>query len=471
MFGVFSIMKHMKERITSSFGKLGDPISKILFTYWLPETFSQFIFIIFPLLFDSYIIASLKSTATYGALSATNNFLHLILKMSEAIPIASVAIIGRHNGAKKYERCGKDLGDTFWVSTLIGLILFVILFFGAGSIYSILSVPKEMISLATPFLRLRSVGMLLVFITGALLYFMRGIKNTKTPMMISFIGISAFIFFEYALVLGKFGFPQLGLHGAALATIIQYSIMIVLAIAYLLTNTDYKKYFPTLFIWHFNIHRIFHLLNLSWRIMLDKASLAASYILVFKMIASLGTGAIASFDVIKNLERFALLPAVAFAQIITFLVSNKLGANDPEGAKANIKKVLFFSAAFTGSALLFFCLKARYLVSFFDPQNEFTHIAAPAFVLVSTLVVFDFIQLILAGALRGAGDVGTVMKTRLFSCLLFFTPTVILISKLPVSSVALKFALVYSSFYLNTAVIGFFFMKRIKSGKWQKIEV
>jgi putative MATE family efflux protein len=391
--------------------------------------------------------------------------------MSEAIPIAAVAIIGRHNGAKQYEKCGKDLGDTFWVSLFIGLFFFLSLFIFAAPIYRSLGVPENMVVLGVPFLRLRSLGMLMIFISNALLYFMKGIKDTKTPMIISFLCISSFLFFDYALVLGKFGFPQLGLHGAALATIIQYSLMIILAIAYLVSNKEYTKYFPTLFIWHFSKKRVLGLLKLSWKIMIDKASLAASYVWLFKLITSLGVYAIASFDVIKNLERFALLPAIAFAQVVTFLVSNRLGAKDFEGAKANIKKVLVISAIFTGSTLLLFCIKARYFVSFFDPLGEFTHIAAPAFVLVSTLVVFDFIQLILAGALRGAGDVKTVMMTRFLSCLLFFVPVSYMISKLPIANVAIKFALIYGSFYLNTGVFGFFFIRRIISGKWAKIRV
>lgn len=448
----------------------GDSFSNILML-WLPESITQFIFIILPPLLDSYVVASLKSSTMFGTLGAANTVLHLLLKFAEAIPIASVAIIGRHNGAKEYEKCGKDLGDTFWITTLIGLLQFIIIFFAAASIYRFLGVPEDMVALGTPFLRLRAAGVFLVFVSLGLLYFLRGIKNTKTPMIISAVGVICFIFFDYALVRGEFGFPRLGLYGAALATIIQYSVMISLLLWYLLTSKSHKKYFPTLFIWHFNFRRILRLFNLSWQIMIDKTALTASYLFVFKLITSMGTLAIASFEVIKNLERFALLPAVAFAQIITFLVSNRLGSGDSDGAKSNIKKVLITASILTGSFLLLFCIKARYFISFFDPNGEFTHIAAPAFVLVSTLVVFDFIQLILAGALRGAGDVRTVMLTRLCTCLFFFAPLAYFVSELSIDNVSIKFALIYSTFYINTALIGFFFMRRIMGEKWKKIKV
>jgi putative MATE family efflux protein len=458
-------LKSLKRMVGS-----GDSVKNIL-SFWFPEVISQFVFIIFPLLVDSYIVASLKSTAMYGALGTANNFLHVLLKFAEAIPVASVAIIGRHNGAKQYNKCGEDLGDTFWTSTFFGVLQFSVILFAASSIYRILGVPESMVVVGAPFLKLRSLGILLVFISVALLYFMRGIKNTKTPMLISLIGICSFIFFEYIFVFGKFGAPAMGLYGAALATILQYIIVITLCLWYLLTNINCRKYFASLFIGYFSLKRVLRLLNLSWQIMIDKTSIAMSYVFLFKMITPMGAYAITSFDCIKNLERFALLPAVAFAQVITFLVSNRLGAQDPEGAKSNIKKVLLLSFAFTGMSLFAFCLKARFFISFFDPDGKFTHIAAPAFVLVSTLVIFDFIQLILAGALRGAGDVRTVMLTRFLSCTLFFAPLAYFLSTLSIENPALKFALIYSSFYINTAIIGFVFMRRIVGGKWSKIKV
>lgn len=444
----------------------GDSTKNIV-KYWYPEAISQLIFIILPMLVDSYLVASLKSVTLYGALGTANNFLHLFLKFAEAIPVASVAIIGRHNGAKKYDKCGEDLGNTFWTSVFFGGLQFIVLLLVAPMIYRLLGVPEDMIAMGAPFLRLRSLGIFLIFVSLSLLYFMRGVKNTQTPMIISIIGVCSFVFFEYVLVLGKFGFPGLGLYGAALATIIQYSIVIACSLWYILTCKEYKKYFSTLFIRFFSIQKVGQLLNLSWPIMIDKTVMASCYIVTFKLIAPMGTNAIASFDVIKNLERFALLPAVAFAQIVTFLVSNRLGAQDPEGAKSNVKKVLILASLITSVALVAICIKASYFVSFFDQEGKFSYIAVPALVLVSTLVVFDFIQLILAGALRGAGDVKTVMITRTLTCLFFFAPLAYIVSRIPIESHALRFSLIYGTFYVNTALMGFIFMRRIIGDKWQ----
>ncbi len=448
----------------------GESIREILYL-WLPEMIFATMFISLPPIIDSYIIASLKSTTTYGALGMANNLIHSLLKFAEAIPVATMAIIGRHNGAQDFKQCGRDLGDTFWTTVILGIAQFILIFFTASSIFKWLGVPEQMIQIGVPFLRLKSLGILLTFISLGFFAFMKAIKNTRTPMAILMTGTGVFIIFDYILVHGKLGFPKMGLTGSAVATIIQYSIAITIAIWYILSRAEYKKYFTKIFISFFNVKQALRLLNLSWPIMIDKTAISLSYVWLSKMIAPMGKYAIASFDIIKNLERFALLPAVAFAQIIVFLVSNRIGAKDPVGAKSDIKKTMLLTSVLVVSSLLFLCYNSHYFIGLFDPKNKFTNFASPVFIIISVLVVFDFIQIILAGALRGAGDVRTVMWTRFFCCLLFFAPVAYLFSHMNIQNPIYKFALVYGSFYFTTGIIGLIYLLRIKTPNWQNKKI
>lgn len=459
----------MKNKIKAILNS-GESIKDIL-RYWLPEMISNAMLISLPPIIDSYIISNLHSVSSYGAMGMVNNFLHMLTKLAEAIPVASIAIMGRHNGAQEYEECGQDLGSTFWTTVLIGISFFLLIFFGAPYIFSFMGLPEKMITLGMPFLKLRAFGVLLIFISLGFFAFMRAVKNTKTPMFIYIAGNIIFIIIDYTLVLGKFGFTQMGLEGSAVATIIQYIVMISIAFIYITTRQDYKKYFTKMFIKFFNKEKIYKILNLSLPIMIDKGSLSGAYVLLAKMIAPLGKHAIASYGVIKDLERFAILPAVGFAQIIIFLVSNRIGAKDYDGAKSNIKKVMLLTASSLLITLSTLCIFSKELIQIFDSRNKFTDFAAPALVFISILVVCDFVQLVLAGALRGAGDVKTVMKVRLFSTLFFFIPVVYLISWLPIENQVLKFSLLYGSFYLNTGIMGIFFLKRIKTSKWQNKDI
>ncbi len=451
--------------------KKGDSLISII-RYWIPEIISNGLMITLPILFDSWLIAELRSTSTYGALGIATSFLHLLTKFAEALPVASVAIIGRHNGAKEYEECGRHLGDAFWTTCILGLMQCLIVYFGAASIFKWLGGNDKMISLGAPFLQLRSISVLLSFVFMAFLGFMRGVKNTTIPMYLNMIGILIFMISDYVLVLGSFGFPRCGLMGSAIASIIQYSVMILVALWFITHEESFSRYFSRPFFYFFSFAASWKLLKISLPIIIDKISLAVSYVWLAKQLAPMGKYIISSYDVIVKLERFAFLPAIAFAQVITFLVSNKLGEKDPDGAKENIKKVMILTTLIICTTLIILCSNSRWFISWLDPKGRFIDFTAEALPFVSVLVIFDFIQIILAGALRGAGDVKTVMYTRFFSCFFFFFPLAYLFgSVLTIEDELVKFILIYSSFYLNTALMGIIFLYRIKSKKWISISL
>ncbi|MFA5306798.1 MAG: MATE family efflux transporter [Candidatus Babeliales bacterium] len=457
------------KKFTGIKGK-GESFDRIL-GYWFPELVSQIILITLPSFVDSLVVAQLGSITVYGALGMGSHVMHALNKLGEAIPVAATAVIGRHNGAQEYEKCGEDLGDTFWTTFFLGFVQFTFFYFCAAGFYHWLGVPEDMVVHGTPFLMLKSFGMWLAFITFGLLSFIRAVKNTRVPMLVCLVGIVTFIFFDYGLVLGKFYLPRLGLLGSSVATVIEYGFMTSISLFYILTNPDYKKYFAKIFFSVFNVRRALNLLNLSWPIVIDKTTIALSYIWLAKQIAHLGTQSIASFDVIKNLERMAFVPVMASATIITFLVSNYLGARDYDGATATIKKLYLFSCITVLISLIFLCINATYCVSFFDPANKLTTFAAAALTPISLLVFFDFTQVFLAGALRGAGDVKTVMWTRVIVCGCFFVPISSYFNSLPNISNLMKFVFIYGSFYVTTGIIGLVYLLRINSHKWHQQKI
>lgn len=439
---------------------------KDIFGYWWPELISQALLLALPFLLDALIVAQLRSTTTYGALGIANNFLHILTKSAESFQVAAIAVVGKFNGAKNYRQAGNALGNVFWTSLITGSIFASIIFFFSTEIYLWLNVPHRMAVIGAPFLKLRGIVVLLMFIYLALIGFMKGVKNTRTPMMIFIAGQVIFILFDYLLVLGKCGFPQLRLQGSAIASFLQYSIMIILSIAYILFNPHYKKFFPRVFFSLFNKQGALQILNMSWQIAIDKISLSFAYVQLSKMIAPMGKYVIASFSVIKDLERFAFLPAIAFASILTFLVSNRLGAQDPQGARTNVKKILIVSGALVGILLVIICFDPARFIGVFDPKQKFTLFAARIFPIISMLVVFDFVQVTLAAALRGAGDVSAVMLIRVFTCFGIFYPVGWFLASLPIDNITLKFALLYGFFYVNNGIMGGLFLLRMKFKKW-----
>jgi multidrug resistance protein, MATE family len=208
--------------------------------------------------------------------------------------------------------------------------------------------------------------------------------------------------------------------------------------------------------------------HLSWPVMFDKGLLASAYVWLGYLINPMGKYAIASYSIIKDLERVAILPAQAFAQVITYLVSNAFGVHDWVGIKSNIKKCVFLASIFVFSILLVFSIWPREFIRIFDFKNKFTDFSASILPILSVLVFFDLLQLVLAGALRGAKNVKVVMFVRLVGCVGYFAPVSWLLSRLPIESSWLKFLLVYGSFYIGNGLMSIVYIIRFRGEAWKK---
>jgi len=449
--------------------KQGESYWKIL-TYFFPEFITALVLYSLLYLLDAYFIADLKSTSMYATLGVTNTMIHLLIKFSEGIGIGAVVLGGKLNGAQKFKQVGKTLTDSFWIALLTGLAISSFLYFGAYWIYYFYGVPQDMIHLGVPFLRVRALGIFFMFLYFAFVGFMRATKNTKTPMKIFAFGAAVFLFFDYVLIYGKLGFPKMGLMGSATASVIQYGAMLVMAVIAVFLRKKNRKYGINLFAPFRSLSRIVEIVKLSLPIVMDKSAIALAYIWLGGMTAHMGKIGLATFSVVKDLERFALLPAVAFAQVVTFLVSNDYGRQNWVGIKSNIKKILFMGSMMVFVILIVLTLWPRFFVQFFDKNGDFTDLAAGAIPILSVLVFFDVLQLILSGAMRGASNVKTVMITRILVCALYFVPCSYMISMMNFENMVLKFALLYGSFYVGNGLMSLVYIARFRSEAWKGVQ-
>ncbi len=442
-----------------------------LMRYFIPEFINAFLLFTAPIFIDAFLIGSLKSTPMYATLGVTNNLLHWVIKIAEAFSIGAIILVGHFNGKEEYTNAGRAFKDAFWISVFLGFIFSSFLFFGAPWIYYLYGVPAELIPYGVPFLQIRAIGIFFMFLYLAMVGFLRGIKNPRAPMKIFVGGTVLFIVLDYALIFGKFGFPALGMNGSALASVVQYAFMFFIALIYILSRAKYRKYGLDVLRSITQFDYVKELFLFSWPIIIDKSIMAWAYIWLCGMINPMGTCCVASFCIVKDMERFAFLPAIAFAQVVTFVVSNEYGQQNWRGIKSTIKKGIFLSSFMVFALLMVLSVRPIYFIQFFDRNGDFTSMASTIFPIISVLVIFDLLQLILAGALRGAGNVKTVMITRLLVVFIYFIPVSYYISRYVEVDPILKFILIYGSFYLGNAIMSIAYIWRFRGQDWKKIPV
>lgn len=437
-----------------------------LIGYFVPEFITSFFLYSLLSLIDAWFIADLKCTSMYATQGVTANLVHLLTKIAESFSVGTIVLCGQYNGIKDFKNVGRAAMSSLWITFILGAIISCLLYSSAHWIYSCYGLNEEMIQYGTSFLQLRAVGIFFMFVYFAITGFLRGIKNTKVPMVLFVCGGVIFIFFDYALIYGKFGFPAMQLQGSALASTIQYGVMLIGALAYCFFDKENRRYTLTL-IDSFDRKAARSILSLSWPVMVDKASLAGAKSWLDIMIAPMGIQALASYKIIRDMEQLAFIPAIAFAQVITFLVSNDYKAGNWRGIKSNIKKIIFLSSMMVFTVLLIFSIWPAAIIRFFDKENSFTAFAAQAFPLLSLLVFFDLLQIILSGALRGASEVKVVMWVRLVTCLGYFVPVSYMISKMAIASPLTKFVLLYGSFYVGNALMSLVYIQTFRNKEKQ----
>ena len=443
----------------------GERYSTIL-SYFYPEFITNFLIYSLPIFVDAYFIGSISTTA-YAAAGVTTTLIHYFVKFAEAFSVATVILTGQLNGSDDRHGAGKVLTTAFWVSCCVGMIVGFFLYVGAPLIYALYGVPSDMVPLGISYLQLRAIGLFLMFIYQACIGFLRGVKNTKIPMITFVAGTISFIVFDYLLIFGGWVFPAMGIAGSAMASIIQYAVATCCILIYLLAGPYTRPYAIRLFSDLRDLRLIKKILSLSWPVILDKAAIPLSYIWLIKILNPMGTNVVAAFCVVRNMEQFAFLPALAFAQVITFLVSNDIGAGDWSGVKSNIKKVLFAAMCMMSVILILFTLWPRSIIQLFDRENNFTAFAAHVFPMVSIFIFCDLFQVILAGALRGAANVKIVLIVRMAVLLGYFVPISYFLAQLQLPD-DIKFILIYSSFYLGNAIMSCGYWYHFRSNRWKK---
>lgn len=450
------------EGIRDSAGESWKTIAKI---FW-PEFVTALILFVLPQLIDVQFVAQLTSTTMTATVGLSTRLLHFFVKIAEGLSVGIMVTCGQANGAGNRHRLGSTVNDALWMSIVVGVIFGALLFIGAPYIYQLMATSHEMSTLGIEFLRIRALYVLLAFVYFGSSACMRGLKDTKTPMLIYLAGAIVYVLADYALIFGHWGFPALGLKGSAIAGVIQYALMTVVSL-WVVYRRRYKTQLNLQFALPTNLNAMINIAQLSWPVIIDKATMVFAYIWLMKTLAPLGETIIASFCAVNDLEKIAYLPATACAHVVTVLASNEFGAGNWEGIKSSIKKVFLVAASGVGIILVILCIDPAYVVHYFDLKGDFTLFAATVFPIISLFVIFDVLQMILAGALRGVSDARCVMWTRLAVCLGYFVPVTCLVNLFPISSPMVKFLLIYILFYVGHAIMSGVYIYRFRSNKWR----
>lgn len=342
-----------------------------------------------------------------------NTFTGIFINVGISVGVTS--LIARRFGAKEYH-----LAEEYaTLGILIGLFLSAIIsstfFFFSENILRLAGAKSEVISTASIYIKIVSTGIFFNMIANILNAILRGSGNTRIPLAASVLVNVINISLDWILIFGKFGMPELGVRGAAIATAIAHVSGFIFIFFY---TMKYAKIRPsTRYIKEFRTHMFKDLLKLSIPSSMQEGAFSISRLISTFIIMQIGTISFAANQITTTIESVSFMPGWGVAIAATTLVGHKIGEKNYEKAREYANTCLVIGLFIMLICSITFISAPNFLINLFINESEREVIRLGVLCLMAAAIEQPFlaISMIVGGALKGSGDTKTPFIVSLVS--------------------------------------------------------
>ena len=289
---------------------------------------------------------SANSAASLSAVSTGSQLTFSITSVLIGLSTGATVLIGQYVGADRKEDISRTIGTMFPLFGLFALGISILMAALTGPLVALLQVPAEAVEEAEQYLFICALGM--IFVTGYNMVsgILRGLGDSKTPMLLVVIACILNIIGDIILV----GPLQMGAAGAAIATVAAQAISFLVSLAVLRRRKD----FPFDFKWSsFQLRRNHSLLllKLGVPVAFQDFSIGVSFLFITAFINRIGLAESAGVGVVGRVSCIAMIVSTSFMSAIAAMSAQNIGADQPKRAMAALRWGIALS--FGISALLF----------------------------------------------------------------------------------------------------------------------
>ena len=380
-------------------------LRKRLLTIALPVIAENLLQVVFHFA-DMIFVGKLGAIALAG-IGVSQQFIMLVIAVLISFNIGIVVLISQNIGAKKIEAAQKVAFQALYLGLAVSLVLSTVAILFSYDLPRIFGVSDQLRKISGDYLYyLFAPSIVFVWMFGLTATF-RGSGDTRTPLYVAILANGLNIFLDYVLIFGVWGFPRLGVSGAAIATSISRGVGCLL-----------------LFIIIFNKKRPFHLpfklpkvdLSIIRRILsigiptaMERLAFSLGGFIYARIVLSISEKAFAAHRIALNVESLSFNPGMGFAVATTALVGMIVGAGDSSKAKRAAVESLKLAATIMGILGIFFFFFPDLLVKLFTSDEEVINQSRDVIKIIALVQPFLATVFVLEGALRGGGDTRTPM--------------------------------------------------------------
>ncbi len=384
--------------------------------------------------------------------------------------------ISQYDGAGRQDRMMASLWQGIWLALIAGVLLLFCLPL-TRPLLSMTGNPPEIVELEAQYFNTLCAGSPVLLLSTALSCFFNGRRRTSVVMCISFAGVFFNFGVDYLLVYGIGPFPELGIRGAAIATVLARCCE-VLVYSILIIREARRESLPLMAFRRIDPELLRKFLRYGLPSGLHYFVDNSGFAVFLLIVGNLSSEALAATNLAFSVNGLIFVPLLGFGTAIQTLVGHHMGAGLINAVSRTTWNAVKLGVLWTGGTALMlilfpeFCLRPFFL--FADESNgtgaDVATLARTASTLlhfVAVYSVFDALAVVYSSALRGAGDtVFPMIVTLLSSWLVMVVPALLIIRSDNPSILKLWIA---SS--ANIGLAGICMWLRYRSGNWRQIRL
>ena len=413
---------------------------------------------------DMMMVGRLGSWAI-TAVGLTTQPKFLLMTMFMALNVGATAMVARYKGAGRQDKANLVMRQALLLTLVLSALSSVLGYTFARPLLVLMGAQNDVVlDAGVNYFRIQMIGFVPMALTTTITATLRGVGNTKTPMVYNLIANIVNVCFNYMMIYGHFGMPRLEVAGASWATIIGQFVAFLLAVEAILSPRQYLRFRPSDGL-RPDLTELKNIFEIGLPAMLEQFIMRAGMMLFARMVADLGELSFATHQVCMNIQAMSFMLGQSFANAATSLVGQSLGK-----VRGDMAGIYSRHAQRLGMAISFLLLFAFFffggqIVSLYNDDPALVEQGKNILRFIAVMQPLQASQFILAGALRGAGD------TRYTAVVSFLT---VLLVRPGVAAITLYLlhmdlpgawvAMVCDQLLRTTLIVG-----RYRTGKWKTV--
>ncbi len=412
------------------------------------------------------IMVSRLGTDAIAAVGLSNTIAFTFISMfGFPLRISSQALTARFIGAHYPLRIRDAGGNSLMIGILVGSVMSLLGILGSGWLLRIMGASYSVQLVGVGYLRFVlgiAIFRIVYFVCSGILV---GMGDTRTPMFIMVVANILNVIFNYFLIFGIGIFPKLLVLGAGIATGGAY---ILAGISIFVITIYFRERIPVnlIDVKRFNRNMVKNIWRIAFPAAIETGVRRVSLLIFIRMVAALGTVALAAHQLAIRIEAFSFMIGVGFGVASSTLVGQSLGAKKVTLAEESIKKTSYYSIGLMAILAFVFVLFPGMILEMFKPVIEVKTLSIIALIICAFEQIPLGLFMVVTGGLKGAGDTKTPMIISAVGSLLVRVPlTYILAFKLNMGFVGVWLGALFD--WWVKAILGIIAFYR---GGWRELE-